>query len=138
MDWSLPGSSIHAILQARVLEWGAIAFSISNWQITIILRQKCICGSFGIQIEDDKTAVEFRTKEHHFENAGCVQLSDSQTTFTATDPEKASYFCELSYLAFVLPSEQYIKGPWESHASGDSLADFDPSYWHWSKPVTKL
>ena len=27
MDCSLPGSSIHAIFQARVLEWGAIAFS---------------------------------------------------------------------------------------------------------------
>ena len=27
MDWSLPGSSIHGIFQARVLEWGAIAFS---------------------------------------------------------------------------------------------------------------
>ena len=27
MDWSLPGSCIHGILQARVLEWGAIAFS---------------------------------------------------------------------------------------------------------------
>ena len=28
MDCSLPGSSIHGICQARVLEWGAIAFSI--------------------------------------------------------------------------------------------------------------
>ena len=28
MDCSLPGSSIHGMLQARVLEWGAIAFSI--------------------------------------------------------------------------------------------------------------
>ena len=27
MDHSLPGSSVHGILQARVLEWGAIAFS---------------------------------------------------------------------------------------------------------------
>jgi len=27
MDWSLPGSFIHGIFQARVLEWGAIAFS---------------------------------------------------------------------------------------------------------------
>ena len=26
MDCSLPGSSIHGICQARVLEWGAIAF----------------------------------------------------------------------------------------------------------------
>ena len=28
MDCSLPGSSIHGIFQARVLEWGAIAFTI--------------------------------------------------------------------------------------------------------------
>ena len=28
MDCSLPGSSAHGIFQARVLEWGAIAFSI--------------------------------------------------------------------------------------------------------------
>ena len=27
MDLSLPGSSVHGIFQARVLEWGAIAFS---------------------------------------------------------------------------------------------------------------
>ena len=27
MNYSLPGSSIHGIFQARVLEWGAIAFS---------------------------------------------------------------------------------------------------------------
>ena len=28
MDCSLPGSSVHGIFQARVLEWGAIAFSM--------------------------------------------------------------------------------------------------------------
>ena len=27
IDWSLPGASVHGIFQARVLEWGAIAFS---------------------------------------------------------------------------------------------------------------
>ena len=27
MDCSLPGSSVHGIFQATVLEWGAIAFS---------------------------------------------------------------------------------------------------------------
>ena len=27
MDCSLPGSSVHEIFQAKVLEWGAIAFS---------------------------------------------------------------------------------------------------------------
>ena len=30
MDCSLPGSSVHGIFQARVLEWGAIAFSGST------------------------------------------------------------------------------------------------------------
>ena len=33
MDCSLPGSSIHGISQARVLEWGAIAFSESSENI---------------------------------------------------------------------------------------------------------
>ena len=28
MDYSLPGSSVHGILQARVLEWVAIAFTV--------------------------------------------------------------------------------------------------------------
>ena len=31
MDYSLPASSIHEIFQARVLEWGAIAFSIQDY-----------------------------------------------------------------------------------------------------------
>ena len=31
MDCSLPGSSVHGIFQARVLEWGAIAFSDINY-----------------------------------------------------------------------------------------------------------
>ena len=28
MDCSLPGFSVHGIFQAKVLEWGAIAFSV--------------------------------------------------------------------------------------------------------------
>ena len=28
MDCSLPGFSVHGTLQARILEWGAISFSI--------------------------------------------------------------------------------------------------------------
>ena len=30
MDCSPPGSSVHGIFQARVLEWGAIAFSVKQ------------------------------------------------------------------------------------------------------------
>ena len=38
MDCSLPGSSVHGIFQARVLEWGAIAFTGSLSSTWI-----CIC-----------------------------------------------------------------------------------------------
>ena len=31
LDGSLPGSSIHQILQARILEWVAVSFSRSSW-----------------------------------------------------------------------------------------------------------
>ena len=37
MDCSPPGSSVHGIFQARVLEWGAIAFSnniLGRWELT--------------------------------------------------------------------------------------------------------
>ena len=39
MDCSPPGSSVHGIFQARVLEWGAIAFSVAQeMQIKITMR----------------------------------------------------------------------------------------------------
>ena len=33
MDCSLPGSSVRGVLQARALEWGAIAFSAQLWHL---------------------------------------------------------------------------------------------------------
>ena len=58
MDCSLPGSFIHGIFQARVLEWGAIAFSrlfICNsilfsrfWIIFTIVIQNSLSGKFSI------------------------------------------------------------------------------------------
>ena len=36
MDCSLPGSSIHGIFQARVLEWVAIAFMLRSGQSFLI------------------------------------------------------------------------------------------------------
>ena len=40
MDCSLPGSSVHGIFQARVLEWGAIAFSIRYCRTRILVRRE--------------------------------------------------------------------------------------------------
>ena len=44
MDCSLPGSSVHGIFQARVLEWGAIAFS--EIYIYIYIPRSGIFGSY--------------------------------------------------------------------------------------------
>ena len=51
MDCSLPGSSIHGIFQARVLEWGAIAFS------------------------DDKPRQPIKKQRHHFADKGLYSQS---------------------------------------------------------------
>ena len=37
MDYILPGSSVHGILQARILEWVAISFSIVS-----VIEVKCL------------------------------------------------------------------------------------------------
>ena len=53
MDCSLPGSSVHGIFQARVLEWVAIAFSAMDmsfsklWEI-VKDREACYAAVQGV------------------------------------------------------------------------------------------
>ena len=56
MDYGLPGSCIHGIFQARVLEWGAIAFSILRCtliQYDVCFYKKRKFGHIPVQGEDD-------------------------------------------------------------------------------------
>ena len=46
MDYSLPGFSDHGIFQARVLEWGTIAFSVSFPSLVYYRGQDLLCGSY--------------------------------------------------------------------------------------------
>ena len=41
MDCSPPGSSVHGIFQARVLEWGAIAFSVLSYTYSLYYVEVC-------------------------------------------------------------------------------------------------
>ena len=64
MDCSLPGSSVHGIFQARVLEWGATGFSTLK-------------GS-GTQMNTNKIILEFRKQ------GGRWMTLDRQTRVSAT------------------------------------------------------
>ena len=46
MDWSLPGSSVHGILQARTVEWVAVPFSRGSSQFRDQTQVSCIAGRF--------------------------------------------------------------------------------------------
>ena len=52
MDYSLPGYSIHGIFQARVLEWGAIAFSGS-----LLMKVKEESEKVGLELNIQKTKI---------------------------------------------------------------------------------
>ena len=74
MDCSLPASSIHGIFQARVLEWGAIAFSdrtvlgavkgiIYYWpdpNPLLALRNARVCQVFDVSVNSSPTFPKVR------------------------------------------------------------------------------
>ncbi|CAI9159403.1 unnamed protein product [Rangifer tarandus platyrhynchus] len=70
MDCSLPGSSVHGIFQARVLESGAIAFSAhlteppakpsTAWQ-TVLLRKKFLVGWNGGQEDMSQSRQDWKS-----------------------------------------------------------------------------
>ena len=71
MDCSPPGSSIHGIFQARVLEWGAIAFSILHTNNEKIEREIKETIPFTIAMKRIKYSgiyIPKETKDLYIEN----------------------------------------------------------------------
>ena len=70
MDCSPPGSSVHGIFQARVLEWGAIAFSkrfhtqkeLATFSMATGIRAVPVMDSSSISPKHKKEILEVRTK----------------------------------------------------------------------------
>ena len=67
MDWSLPGSSIHGIFWATVLEWDAIAFSeVTYWLHTNSLWKydSLQCGGKTLKSDEFLSSRERRLEEN--------------------------------------------------------------------------
>ena len=62
MDCSLPGSSTHGIFQARVLEWGAIAFSSIKLE-NLKYLENVPCGL--INNREQKSQSEATSRSYH-------------------------------------------------------------------------
>ena len=61
MDCSLPGSSVHGIFQARVLEWGAIAFSLHSFTLlSFFFSRKGLRLTFCLKVRKQMPAQAHR------------------------------------------------------------------------------
>ena len=59
MDCSPPGSSVHGILQARVLEWGAIGFSVHQSCIVVNVLISTVHSNYPVSC----TVIQFQTSK---------------------------------------------------------------------------
>ena len=64
MDYSLPGTSVHGILQARILEWVAIAFSRESSQPRDQIQVSALQADLVKNLSDSKTS--YLTRETVF------------------------------------------------------------------------
>ena len=65
MDYSLPGFSVHGISQARVPEWGAIAFSNAwKWKVKVKSHSKCptLCDPMDYSLPDSSVHGIFQAR----------------------------------------------------------------------------
>ena len=96
MDCSLPGSSIHGIFQARVLEWGAIAFSAINptYHITSI-PQIAVCNCGLSVLFSDRGMVEWGQPW----GKGTDQIGRAEKLLVTTHDDQ---FCPVIFLSQIL------------------------------------
>ena len=107
MDCSLPGSSVHGIFQARVLEWGAIAFS------------------------DDKLRQHIKKQRHYFANKDLSSqsfgFSSSHVWMWELDIKKAE--SQRIYVFELWCWRRLLRVSWTSRRSKESiLEEINPVY----------
>ena len=100
MDYSLPGSCVHGIFPARVLEWGAIAFS--TWPLDQQGNPRNL--HFQRTLPDDSIARPWRNSGWHFCRAisgsgmGGVYM-EGKGRGQSVEPEDPDFKSQLCYLS---------------------------------------
>ena len=88
MDCSLPGSSVHGIFPARILEWVAIYFSRGSWRPkdwTRVSYIACIAGIFFTNEPPENPFKKWPTwKKNFFCKKGNMETSMTQELLGAT------------------------------------------------------
>ena len=104
MDRSLPaGSSVHGIFQARVLEWGAIAFSVSSLTTTQnSTRGRYLKIHFYLYFLVEITILSLPRLED-------LRLSFTFPSFLSQDRSIIS--CLFFYFSFLLPHSPLLLSP---------------------------
>ena len=102
MDCSLPGSSVHGILQARTLEWVAISFSRGSSQPRDRTQVSCVAGRFFTN-----WAMEYSVQ------FSCSVVSDSVTpwiaarqaslSITISNSHPSSWWCHPAISSSIFP-----------------------------------
>ena len=88
MDGSLPGSSVHGILYARILKWIAIPFSRGSSQPrdqTCISYSSCIAGEFFTMLEKAQAGIKIAGR-----NINNLRYADYTTLMAESEDELKS------------------------------------------------
>ena len=63
MDCRPPGTSVHGILQARILEWMVISFSRGSFQPRERIRVSCVCCTASVFLTTEPPGVAIKPTE---------------------------------------------------------------------------
>ena len=104
MDYSLPGSFVHGIFQARILEWVAISFLRGSFQPRDRTLVSCLAGGFSTAMPPEKPICYFRA-EQKFEHKifDIMRLLIFLRWNNGTEFKKNPYLLRQIFMGIILP-----------------------------------
>ena len=92
MDSSLPGSSVYGILQARILEWVAISFTVEYWNAKVGSQETSgVTGKFGLGVQNEAgqrlTVLQRERQENALVIANTLFQQHKRRLYTWTSPD---------------------------------------------------